>query len=123
MYLPAFKDANTVKNVLFENHVAVLLDAVEPEGPVYYLFLLIVLDPKTRQPVLVVSSERSTADQEVFLEKGGEAPPTFLCVFRDEEHLNYGPSPEWEDIIRFEKKAISIVEELLGEKNVPPENN
>jgi hypothetical protein len=105
-----------------------MLDTIEEEGSIGYEYIIVVFEPGVRDPFLFITSERndSSANQEVLLELGmniddiaaEKSGSHFLCIFDKEGHSNLGDSDAWADMAAFEKAAMSILSQRLGDEPV-----
>jgi hypothetical protein len=124
MYAPIVRSARTIRRYRAGRYEAALFTDIEAEGSIGYEYLVAVFEPGIRDPFLLVSSERNNpaADAEFLRELGLEPQDIdtsngshFLCVFDEEGHHNLGPSDEWADLEAFEKAALRVLAQRLGE--------
>ncbi|RMG61685.1 MAG: hypothetical protein D6722_19315 [Bacteroidetes bacterium] len=131
MYGPAVKSANRLRSYQSASYEAILLDQIQAEGSIQYQFLLAVFEGNAQNPFLILSSEKSNPlagfDLKDFLGEDEEddspavVPGTtyFFCYFEGDRHVNLGSSPEWADVQKFEKRALALLQEKLGETLQP----
>lgn len=120
MYMPHVRNAHIVKTIHFERHLGTLLDNVESQGDIEYLYLLSVAAKESTTPVLIVSAETSESTRMAMQMLGGEVVP-MLCAFAGNGHHNYGSLRNCPDVAAFEERAVAVVEERLHEKRTDPE--
>ena len=87
-----------------------------------------MFEPGVRDPFLFITSERndSSANQELLQELGiniddivaEKSGSHFLCIFDERGHSNQGHSDDWGDMAAFEKAAMSILSQRLGDEPV-----
>ncbi|WP_376988138.1 hypothetical protein [Bosea sp. R86505] len=120
MRTPDIKDARPLREyVLGPAHVAVLLIDIVSGDDMEYAHLLAVYRDGTTGPIAVVSAERAEQSAEFLAELGlepGDVAPAdgshFLCVFHDDQHLNFGADDKWADVAEFELEALAVLSRL-----------
>ncbi len=103
---PRIVFARPLRRYQFGSHHALLLDEIQADGLVQYLYVLEVYDP-TRRRCFAVASEKNS------FPKPGAPPSYFLGVFHGDVHENLGLSEEWGDLETFTERALKIVCEKL----------
>ena len=84
-------------------------------GPVRYEYILAAIDRRIRQITFFVTSELNTANETL----GGGSH--FLCMFIDNDHVNFGASDDWADLEMFEAAAVKLIKQVIArEKQNPP---
>jgi hypothetical protein len=99
MYLPSIESAHVVKRYRCSFWDIELLDDIVASGLVEYNYLMVV---QSSEVILTVSSER------------GITGDTFLCVFDEDGHHNFGADDRWNDVKEFEAAALEIVGKRVG---------
>jgi hypothetical protein len=109
MSQPHFKTAIPIRRYRIGNYAATLLSNCETTSKeIEYAHALVVYqligETQTARPALVISSETNPdADNEGYY---------FLCSLAKEYH-NYGASPDWADLDKFEKAALQLAAKML----------
>lgn len=125
MMLPNIQKATKLReHVLGPAHVAVLLTDIVSGDDMEYAHLLAVYRDGTKRPIAVVSAERAEQSAEFLAELGpepGEVAPAdgshFLCLFHDDQHLNFGADDRWAEVAEFELEALAVLSRLgISEK-------
>ena len=104
-YVPQIDWAGTRQRIPLGRYTAVLLSDIHGPGPVQYQYILGLLDNKTDEPCLYVTSEVNESDSE------NRSGSHFLCVFPGDGHENLGASDDWAEVSTFLERALEIVEE------------
>jgi hypothetical protein len=114
VYLPAIRNARPVDRIpIDQHHVATLCDEITADGPVEYIYVLIVRRRDGTEPAIIVSLETSSIARQMAAASGGGPPEPFLCAFAGDSHLNYGTAPECLDIAVFRQRAADRAREHL----------
>jgi hypothetical protein len=116
MAQPHFKTAIPVRRYRIGNYAATLLSNCETtDSEIEYAHALVIYqlmgESQTARPALVISSETNpdARNQGYY----------FLCSLAQEHH-NYGASPDWADLHKFEKAALQLAAQML-ETSEPPQ--
>lgn len=120
MILPNIKNARKLReHVLGPAHVAVLLTDIVSGDDMEYAHLLAVYRDGTKGPIAVVSAERAEPSAEFLAELGlepGDVAPAdgshFLCMFHNDQHLNFGANDRWAEVTEFEVEALAVLSRL-----------
>lgn len=126
MHAPVITQANRVRSYHSTRYQAVLLDEIQAQGSVQYAYLMAVFRGEEQQPMLIVSSEKSNPLasfelMDLFEDDEDESPAVvpgtvyFFCYFDEKGHFNLGSSPDWADREKFEYKALTFLQDKLGE--------
>ena len=121
MYSPAILSARAIReHPLDNNHRAILFTDIVSEKVggvgIDYAFLLSVVDEEEDLAVAFITSEISDSKalrREMGMEHDFEGdisnePDHMLCAFLYEGHFNYGSSPEWGKLEKFEAAALDL---------------
>jgi hypothetical protein len=104
-----FKTAIPIRRYRIGNYAATLLSNCETtDTEIEYAHALVIYqligESQTARPALIISSEtNANARHEGYY---------FLCSLAQEHH-NYGASPDWADLHKFEKAALQLAEQML----------
>ncbi len=121
--LPPLKEARIAKRYQIGNYLFIEFFDIPKQPAIVYLFALLVLDLKTEQPVLCITSERTgelaTAAFNKMMKGIGENlttsdSPFFCVVGRDSIHKNLGSSSDWDNQKKFFIEAQRYAVDELG---------
>ena len=124
MYAPVIQKARPKRRYTFTNYEAVFFDQIVAEGSISYEFMIVVFEKGKQAPFLLVTSEKNdpVAAAAVMKELGldditteREGASHFLCLFDERGHHNFGDSNDWGNADKFEKAALRILQDRLGE--------
>ena len=112
-YMPTVESMDRLDGgPLGDAHAGILFGNIKAIGEIEYAYLFVVYDLATRQPVLIVSSEKNTMQKRF----GGGSH--FLGLFDGTGHANLGDSNDWAVQEKFFQKALQVVDKQM---NIRPE--
>lgn len=77
-------------------------------GHVHYEYVLAAIDRRIKKITFFITSERNTEPV------GGSH---FLCMFIEDNHVNFGASDDWADLDKFEAAALKLINHIIAREN------
>ncbi len=116
---PQIESARRLEVYSFGEYSAVLLGDIVSSGDISYAFMLVVLDMKTRQPCLFITSE--PVDRSGSRSRKGPSHFLRLCPGRGAgvPFETLPPSHDWADAGKFSLKAVALTKEWIAKKEEP----
>jgi hypothetical protein len=116
---PQIESAKRLEVYSFGEYSAVLLTDIVSSGPEVFKYMLVVVDMKTRQPALFITSEPVTAPAS----RSRKNPSHFLRIRpgrqRGVPFEELPPSHDWVDSGKFAYRAVTLTKEWIAKKEEP----
>jgi hypothetical protein len=116
---PQIESARRLEVYSFGGYSAVLLGDIVSSGEISYAYMLVVLDMKTRQPCLFITSE--PVDRSGSRSRKGPSHFLRLCPGRGAgvPFETLPPSSDWADAGKFSVRAVALTKEWIAKKEEP----
>jgi len=116
---PQIESAKRLEVYSFGEYSAVLLGGIVSSGPDVFKFMLVVIEMKTRQPALFITSEPVPPP----VSRSKKNPSHFLRIRpgrqRGVAFEELPPSHDWVDAGKFAYKAVTLTKEWIAKKEEP----
>jgi hypothetical protein len=116
---PQIESAKRLEVYSFGEYSAVLLGDIVSSGPDVFKFMLVVVEMKTRQPALFITSEAVPSP----VSRSKKNPSHFLRIRpgrqRGVPYEELPPSHDWVDSGKFAYRAVTLTKEWIAKKEEP----